>query len=146
MNNPEKSTRPSSRPIGGMITSSTSDETVFPKAAPIITPTAKSMTLPRMANSLNSFSMDVLLYFFLLMTLDGLGGFPNSERPVFCGDYSRSRRERKTRRRSARDLPPRPFGRRFFSAAERARTRQSNRAAPADHHRPPVVDQPRGTV
>src|SRR5258708_36255754 len=47
-----------------MITSSTSDETIFPKAAPIITPTAKSTTLPRMANSLNSFSTGVLLYFF----------------------------------------------------------------------------------
>src|SRR2546426_11564937 len=64
MNNPEKSTWPSSRPTGGMITSSTTDATIFPKAAPMMTPTAISMTLPRMANSLNSFSTDFLLYFF----------------------------------------------------------------------------------
>src|SRR5712691_13461311 len=42
MNNPEKSTWPSRRPISGMITSSTSDDTIFPKAAPMMTPTAKS--------------------------------------------------------------------------------------------------------
>jgi hypothetical protein len=63
MNKPEKSTLPTSWPIGGISTSSTSDVTIFPNAAPMITPTAKSMTLPRMANSLNSFSTDVLLYF-----------------------------------------------------------------------------------
>jgi len=30
---------------------------IFPNAAPMMTPTAKSMTLPRMANSLNSLSI-----------------------------------------------------------------------------------------
>src|ERR1700694_5615396 len=64
MNNPETSTWPNSAPIGGMITSSTSEDTIFPKAAPTITPTAKSTTLPRMANSLNSLSMGLLLYYF----------------------------------------------------------------------------------
>src|SRR5438552_2072186 len=78
MNKPEKSTWPSRRPIGGMITSSTSDETIFPKAAPIITPTAKSTTFPRMANSLNSFSTDVLLYCSMKIH-DGPSGFPNME-------------------------------------------------------------------
>src|SRR5882762_6437747 len=64
MNKPEKSTLPRKRPIGGMITSSTSDETIFPKATPIITPTAKSTILPRMANSLNSLSTVFLLCSF----------------------------------------------------------------------------------
>src|SRR5882762_5813689 len=56
MNFAEKSTLPSNAPSGGMRMSSTKDETIFPKAAPTMTPTARSMTFPRMANSLNSFS------------------------------------------------------------------------------------------
>src|SRR5262245_7150863 len=44
--------------MGGMITSSTRELTILPKAAPIMMPTAMSMTLPRIANSLNSLSMD----------------------------------------------------------------------------------------
>src|SRR5438046_487424 len=47
-----------------MSTSSTSEDTIFPNAAPIITPTAKSTTFPRMANCLNSFSTDILLFCF----------------------------------------------------------------------------------
>src|SRR5882757_7572847 len=43
-------------PMTGMITSATSDETMLPKAAPMITPTARSTTLPRNANFLNSSS------------------------------------------------------------------------------------------
>ncbi|KAG0930935.1 hypothetical protein G6F40_014653 [Rhizopus arrhizus] len=50
----EKSTLPISRPSGGMMIFSTSAVTILPKAAPITTPTARSMTLPRIANSLNS--------------------------------------------------------------------------------------------
>ena len=53
----EKSTLPSSRPIGGMMTSLTRDATILPKATPMMMPTARSMTLPRMANSLNSLSI-----------------------------------------------------------------------------------------
>src|SRR4051812_20536729 len=49
------------RPIGGMMTPSTSVVTIFPNAAPMITPTARSTTLPRAMNSLNSFSMARLL-------------------------------------------------------------------------------------
>src|SRR4029077_18981165 len=41
----------------GMMMSPTSELTIPPKAAPMITPTAKSTTLPRMANSLNSLSI-----------------------------------------------------------------------------------------
>src|SRR5213079_3067585 len=41
----------------GMITSPTSEVTMPPKAAPMMTPTARSTTLPFIANSLNSFSM-----------------------------------------------------------------------------------------
>jgi len=42
--------------IGGMIMSSTNDPTILPNAPPMITPTARSITLPRIANSLNSLS------------------------------------------------------------------------------------------
>src|SRR5215813_5119604 len=41
----------------GMMTSPTSDVTMAPKAAPIMTPTARSTTLPFIANSRNSLSM-----------------------------------------------------------------------------------------
>src|SRR5688572_13191428 len=41
----------------GMITSPTSEVTIAPKAAPMMTPTARSTTLPFIANSRNSFSM-----------------------------------------------------------------------------------------
>src|SRR5215831_15634082 len=61
MNRFEKSTRPKAFPNGGMSTSSTSEDTIFPKAAPRITPIAKSKTLPRMANSLNSLNTVILL-------------------------------------------------------------------------------------
>src|SRR5258708_11224276 len=40
-----------------MMISSTSDETILPNAAPMITPTASSMTGPFIANSLNSFNI-----------------------------------------------------------------------------------------
>jgi hypothetical protein len=38
----------------GMMTSPTSESTILPKAPPMITPTARSITLPLTANSLNS--------------------------------------------------------------------------------------------
>src|SRR5580700_2915035 len=57
MNRPEKSTCPMTRPIGGIKMSSTSDDTIFPNAAPIITPTARSKTFPRITNALNSFNI-----------------------------------------------------------------------------------------
>src|SRR5947208_8433912 len=44
-------------PMIGMMTSPTSEVTMPPKAAPMMTPTARSTTLPFIANSLNSFSM-----------------------------------------------------------------------------------------
>ncbi|MNC90501.1 hypothetical protein D3C83_66070 [compost metagenome] len=53
----EKSTLPSRSPIGGMMTSLTSESTILPNAAPMMMPTAISTTLPRIANSLNSLSM-----------------------------------------------------------------------------------------
>jgi hypothetical protein len=61
MNKFEKSTFPNSRPIGGMMTSSTRDLTMVPKAAPMMMPTAMSATLPHIANSLNSLNMIILL-------------------------------------------------------------------------------------
>src|SRR5208282_1422921 len=44
-------------PMMGMMTSPTSELTMLPNAAPMITPTARSMTLPRMANFLKSSSI-----------------------------------------------------------------------------------------
>src|SRR5690242_11840798 len=49
-----KSTPPRARPMGGIRTSLTSELTIPVKEAPMITPTAKSTTLPRTANFLNS--------------------------------------------------------------------------------------------
>src|SRR5262245_28927945 len=56
MKRSEKSTCPSSWPIGGIITLSTRALTTLPNAAPMMTPTAMSTTLPLSANSRNSFS------------------------------------------------------------------------------------------
>src|SRR5437899_8763481 len=53
----EKSRPPVSKPTGGMRMSLTSELMMPPKAAPIITPTARSTAFPLIANSLNSFSM-----------------------------------------------------------------------------------------
>jgi hypothetical protein len=44
-------------PMTGMMMSPTSELTIPPNAAPMITPMARSTTLPRMANSLNSLSI-----------------------------------------------------------------------------------------
>jgi hypothetical protein len=52
-----KSMLPTSMPRGGIITSSTKLFTTVPKAPPMMIPTAMSTTLPRTANSLNSFIM-----------------------------------------------------------------------------------------
>ena len=41
-------------PIGGMITSFTSELTILPKAPPMMMPTAMSIMLPLTAKSLNS--------------------------------------------------------------------------------------------
>src|SRR5256886_16248766 len=53
----EKSSPPVTKPIGGIRMSFTSEVTIPPNAAPMITPTARSMALPLIANSLNSFHM-----------------------------------------------------------------------------------------
>src|SRR6185503_14559505 len=62
---------PSSRPIGGIRMSLTREVTIVPNAAPMITPTARSTTLPRMMNVLNSFSMGWPSYAFVLEELAG---------------------------------------------------------------------------
>src|SRR6185437_16081834 len=49
-----KSTRPMTSPSGGMMTFATSELTTVPNAPPITKPTARSITLPLTANSLNS--------------------------------------------------------------------------------------------
>ena len=52
----EKSTLPSNKPKGGVRTSLTKEETIFPKAAPMMMPTPMSMTFHLSANSLKSLS------------------------------------------------------------------------------------------
>ena len=64
----EKSMPPIARPMGGMITLSTSAVTILPNDAPITTPTARSMTFPRIAKVLNSLNMPMRL---LLVDSDG---------------------------------------------------------------------------
>jgi hypothetical protein len=49
-----KSTPPTTRPMSGLTRSSTIEVTMAVKAAPMMIPTARSMTLPRAMNSLNS--------------------------------------------------------------------------------------------
>ncbi len=46
----------------GMITSSTIEDTIFPKAVPIITPTARSTTFHFIAKSRNSFMIRIDTY------------------------------------------------------------------------------------
>ncbi len=55
----EKSRPPASRLVIGMMMSSTKDLTMAVKAPPTATPMAKSTTLPRLMNSLNSFRKEL---------------------------------------------------------------------------------------
>ena len=48
--------------MGGMITSSTSDLTIVPKAAPMMMPTATSTMLPLTANPLDSSDASASVY------------------------------------------------------------------------------------
>jgi len=64
--------------------------TIFPKAAPRITPTARSRTFPRMANSLNSFNTVVLLSKDAGAELRPAGWCSLGRREAcIAGDYSR---------------------------------------------------------
>src|SRR6266550_5427526 len=54
-----KSILPSTRPNGGMMMPSTRSVTILPKAAPMMTPTARSMTLPRAMKSRNCLATDM---------------------------------------------------------------------------------------
>src|SRR5207253_5484219 len=73
-----KSTRPSSKPIGGMMMPSTSEVIIFPKATAMIRATARSITLPRSMNSLNSLNIR-----FSSRNEAGAGDFVISHAPVF---------------------------------------------------------------
>src|SRR5690348_4654098 len=59
MNQLLKSRPPNRRPTTGMMRSFTSESTILPNAAPMITPTARSTTLPRIANARNSLMNDI---------------------------------------------------------------------------------------
>src|ERR1700687_4559610 len=58
MNKPLKSTLPINFPNGGIRTSPTREVAIFPKAPPMMIPTARSTTFPRTMNSLNSLIME----------------------------------------------------------------------------------------
>src|SRR5947207_527173 len=127
-----KSTPPRSRPIGGIRTSLTSEETILPNAAPMITPTARSTTLPRMANSLNSFSTVFLLCFF-----DEGEWRPCANSPVLRGPSLRGlypTREEKQRNRYGGQKHERPTAEKIFQLGRRRRViatiPRSTRTAP----------------
>ncbi len=56
---PLKSIPPVRTHTRGMMISPTTDETILPKAVPMTTPTARSMTFPFIAKSRNSLNMDI---------------------------------------------------------------------------------------
>src|SRR5262245_34703414 len=56
--------------MGGISTSLTNDETIFPNAPPIMTPMAMSSTLPFMANSLNHRTVVLLRRGSKMLTVD----------------------------------------------------------------------------
>src|SRR5437764_15409057 len=56
----EKSILPRNRPIGGITIPSTRSVMILPNAAPMITPTARSTTLPRARKCRNSFQSVVI--------------------------------------------------------------------------------------
>ena len=55
--------------MSGVITSSINELTIFPKAAPITTPIAKSITLPFIAKALNSLSIPILYLFYDILII-----------------------------------------------------------------------------
>ena len=55
--------------MSGMTMSLTKESTIFPNAPPIITPTARSITLPLTAKALNSFTMLDATHFSLKLLL-----------------------------------------------------------------------------
>src|SRR6266576_3744436 len=57
----EKSSPPKILPMTGMIRSLTSDSTILPNAAPMMTATARSITFPLTAKSRKSFSIDMMI-------------------------------------------------------------------------------------
>src|SRR5437763_15344836 len=84
MNQLEKSMPPISRLTTGMMMSFTSESTILPKAAPMMTPTARSTTLPFNANSRNSVMNDIA------HSSDGVEGRPRGDRPLLSnGGFAR---------------------------------------------------------
>src|SRR5207247_4351319 len=126
-----------------MSTSSTSEDTIFPNAAPIITPTAKSTTFPRMAKSLNSFSTDVLLY-------SSMKSYDTPEESQIPGGLSvaeiivEAKEKERKEEIFLRICRPTLFVRDAFTAAGGSNTRQLFPAARAMRRRPRASDQPRG--
>ena len=76
----EKSIPPKTIPMGGMMTSSTSDFTSPENAVPTTMPTAKSITLPRMIKSLNSCLIDI----YCLMQFEKRGIIQKNARWCDC--------------------------------------------------------------
>src|SRR5439155_5508249 len=99
-----------------------------PNAAPMITPTARSTALPRMANSLNSFSTVFLLCFF-----DEGEWRPCANSPVLRGPSLRglypTREEKQRDRYGGRSMNGRRR-KKYFSLAGREELSLRFRAAP----------------
>src|SRR6185295_3914171 len=74
MNQLLKSRPPKTRLTIGMIRSLTSESTILPNAAPMMTPTARSMTFPLSANSRNSLANDMAFLRWLDGRFPGLAG------------------------------------------------------------------------
>src|SRR5436190_15931594 len=64
MKSVEKSNPPKIAPMIGMMRSFTSESTILPKAAPMMTPTARSITLPLTAKERNSESIPIEILLF----------------------------------------------------------------------------------
>src|SRR6266496_4756002 len=76
----EKSRPPVTRPTTGMTRSLTSESTILPKAPPMITPTARSTTLPLIANSRNSLVNDIEMASFAVPGLPARSAMPSHRR------------------------------------------------------------------
>ncbi len=73
---------PVNRLMIGLIRSATSEPTIAVNAAPMMMPTAMSMTLPRAMKVLNSLSMGMLSLVFVCPSLQGPAYMTQVRRPV----------------------------------------------------------------
>src|SRR5687768_659861 len=112
-------------PMTGMMMSATSDDTIAPNATPMMTPTARSTTLPRSANFLKSSSIAPLLSAFTERAIDTAS---------YCLAGSVRRRQDTLRSVDQARVDHRVAHRRLGLIAERDQ-RQADGFGAASHHR-----------